>query len=201
MRLYDCLATNMSLLSELGQVAPGLLEMRVSAGQTERDTALARAVSGIPGRPGRPKSRLVGTSAALGRHPQVAPRHCHHSPTPGDGAPEIPQTVLQPVSRSTGAALRRPLSCCAALGVIKTVGQLTAPLCPGGASENSPAFQRRVSEPKARSVPKGRLRATSILSRPFGTRVSVLASPALKHRAYCQMSLRDKTPAAHARRF
>ena len=68
-------------------------------------------------------------------------------------------------------------------GAIKTVDQLTAPLCPGGAPENSPAFQRRVSEPKETSVPKGRLRATSILSRPFGTRVSVLASPALKRRA------------------
>jgi len=86
-------------------------------------------------------------------------------------------------------------------GAIKTVGQLTAPLCPGGASENSPAFQRRVSEPKESSVPEGWLRATRILSRPFGTRFSVLASPALKRRAYCQMSLRDKTPATHSRRF
>jgi hypothetical protein len=82
-------------------------------------------------------------------------------------------------------------------GATKAVGQLTAPLCPGGAPDNSLAFQRRVSEPKERSVPKGRLRATSIFSRPFGTRVSALASPALKRR----MSLRDKTPAAHAPRF
>ena len=79
-------------------------------------------------------------------------------------------------------------------GATKAVGQLTAPLCPGGAPDNSLAFQRRVSEPKERSVPKGRLRATSVLSRPFGTRVSVLASPALKRRAIARCPSGTKLP-------
>jgi hypothetical protein len=79
-------------------------------------------------------------------------------------------------------------------GAIITVGQLTAPLCPAGASENSPAFQRRVGEPKEAPVPKGRLRPTSILSRPFGTRVSVLASPALKRRAIARCPSGTKLP-------
>ena len=79
-------------------------------------------------------------------------------------------------------------------GAIKSVGQITAPLCPAGASENSPAFQRRVSGPKARSAPKGQLKARSILSRPFGTRVSLLASPALKRRAIARCPSGTKLP-------
>ena len=47
---------------------------------------------------------------------------------------------------------------------------------------------------KSRSVPKGRLKARSILSRPFGTRVPFLASPALKRRAIIRCPSGTKPP-------
>ena len=67
-------------------------------------------------------------------------------------------------------------------GAIKSAGQLTALPCPEGASENSPAFQRRASGSKAWIRPEGRLMPRSVVNRPFGTRISFLAPPALKRR-------------------
>ena len=56
---------------------------------------------------------------------------------------------------------------------------------PGGMNENSPAFQRR-DHRSVRQVPKGRLngRASTILSRPFGTRFPFAVVPGVKTPGY-----------------
>jgi hypothetical protein len=83
-----------------------------------------------------------------------------------------------PKSISLTARLRRvKLFPAAADGVL--------PPCPGGMTENSPAFQRR-EQADAGRVPKGRLnggRSAQLFNRPSGTRHRFPASPALKRRA------------------
>ncbi len=66
---------------------------------------------------------------------------------------------------------------------IKSGGHAPRKCCPGGTSENSPAFQRRGAR-KGILVPKGRPRRPLALSRPFGTDLLFrFADPALKRRA------------------
>ncbi len=99
-------------------------------------------------------------------------RYCprvHHVQTAGDLLPEwfaqahtvgvtagtsTPDAVIDAVEQwllKYAAAQPAP----APVGAIKTVDQPTAPFCPEGASDNSPAFQRRVSGPKEQVRPEG----------------------------------------------
>ena len=112
------------------------------------------------------------------------------------------------------------------LPTIRTAGhrgrlvQMGRPLpgCPEGTNENSPAFQRWVSEPEGNESRQGRQKVVrsrhvflrpyraptrllavvpamnrwAIIGRPFGARGRAGGFPALKRRAILKMSLRDK---------
>ncbi len=86
-------------------------------------------------------------------------------------------------------------------GAIRTVGQLPAPLCPEGASENRPAFQRRVSEPKEQFRPEGIAESKEYSQSSLRDVSPFSRLPGVETPGYYQMSLRDKTSGAHARHF
>ena len=103
------------------------------------------------------------------------------------------------------------------------LGRMGRPLpgCPEGTNENSPAFQRRVSEPKRNESRQGRqkvfrswhvffrryraptcwlavvpaMNRSAIIGRPFGTRGRAGGFPALKRRAILKMSPRTRNVA------
>jgi hypothetical protein len=62
--------------------------------------------------------------------------------------------------------------------------------CPGGTTENSPAFQRWVWTP-GRPSPEGTADTAPSVSRPFGTNVTNHASPNAEALGYFRKSLRD----------
>ncbi len=88
----------------------------------------------------------------------------------------------------------------APVGAIKAVGQFTAPLCPEGACENSPAFQRRVSGPKEQLRPEGTAGPKESSQSSLRDDGPSSGLPGVETPGYCQMSLRDKTSGAGARR-
>ncbi len=100
-------------------------------------------------------------------------------------------------SRVEGRVPRAP----GGLGAIKILGQPTAPFCPEGASDNSPAFQRRVSGPKEQVRPEGTAESNECSQSSLRDEGPFCGLPGVETPGYCQMSLRDKTPEAHARRF
>ena len=86
-------------------------------------------------------------------------------------------------------------------GAIKSVGQLTAPLCPEGASENSPAFQRRVSGPKTWIRPEGTAEGKECSQSSLRDENLFSYLPGVETPGYSRMSLRDEAPGMHARHF
>ncbi len=86
-------------------------------------------------------------------------------------------------------------------GAIKTVGQPAAVLCPEGASDNSPAFQRRVSGPNEQVRPEGTAESEEYSQSSLRDEGPGCNLPGVETPGYSQMSLRDKTPEAHARHF
>ena len=84
---------------------------------------------------------------------------------------------------------------------IKSVGQITAPLCPEGASENSPAFQRRVSAPNEQVRPGGTAENREYSQSSLRDESPYSGLPGVETPGYYQVSLRDNIPEARARRF
>jgi hypothetical protein len=99
---------------------------------------------------------------------------------PADKASTVTSQSLSPQARGTRRA-------------IKSVGHPMAPLCIGGASDISPAFQRRV-DARGGTSPEGTAEGALRLGRPFGTRSLRARIPALKRRAILKIPLRDKNP-------
>ncbi len=84
---------------------------------------------------------------------------------------------------------------------MKRVGQPTASFCPEGASDNSPAFQRRVSAPREQVRPEGTAQSTECSQSSLREEGPFRGLPGVETPGHCQMSLRDKTPRGMSHAF